>query len=223
MSESDDIKKEDTSTLEDRIKAIKKSLQECIPDKTQRKVVIIIDELDRCKPTFAIQLLETVKHLFNIRGLVFLFSLDIGALQHCVRKIYGNEFDAIGYLERFFDYNSILPTGNQERLLKTFAKEYELPEDIKEYYNLCRQFNLTPREMKGVCSSFYYIKKYSLEGYPDIAKLLYFYILLLKYKFPQEIPNLNGQNSSARERLFAEENRPEFLKLKRYNLSLMRY
>ena len=212
------VQEEDNNIpLEKRISNLKSILHECIRDeekKKQRKVVVIVDELDRCKPTFAIQLLEVVKHLFNVKGLVFIFSLDIGELQHCVKTVYGQGFDAIGYLERFFDYNSILPKGNDKKLMEKYSKEYELPHS-DEYYDLCKQFSLTPREMKGLCSSFYYLNKYSLEGYPDKARLLYFYILLLKYKYPDDVQVLNDQNddgSRARNKLFGEQaKRPEFL------------
>ena len=202
--------------LEKRISNLKSILHKCIRDenKKQRKVVVIVDELDRCKPTFAIQLLEVVKHLFNVKGLVFIFSLDIGELQHCVKTVYGQGFDAIGYLQRFFDYCSILPKGNDKNLMDKYSKEYELP-DSEEYYKLCKTFSLTPREMEGVCSSFFYINKYSLEGYPDKARLLYFYILLLKYKYPDDVQVLNDRNDDgkrARDKLFGEQaKRPEFL------------
>ncbi|MEZ4628433.1 MAG: P-loop NTPase fold protein [Eubacteriales bacterium] len=40
----------------------------------QKKLLIIIDELDRCRPTFAIQTLELIKHLFAVKGLIFIFA-----------------------------------------------------------------------------------------------------------------------------------------------------
>ena len=43
----------------------------------ENKLLIVVDELDRCRPDFAVQTLEVVKHLFNVEGLVFLFSVDM--------------------------------------------------------------------------------------------------------------------------------------------------
>ena len=172
----------DIFPVERGIFEIQDILQKAIRKKEQHKFVVIIDELDRCKPTFAIQLLEIVKHLFNIKGLVFIFSLDIDELKHCVKRVYGNDFDAIGYLERFFDYNTILPKGDDQKLFDKFAEEYEIPtEDRIQYYKMCNKFELTPREMKGLCSSFYFLNKYQLKEYPSKAKLLYFYILLYSF------------------------------------------
>ena len=199
----------DNLPLDKRIEKLNDALQACISEKNQKKVVVQVDELDRCKPTFAIQLLEIVKHLFNVKGLVFMFFLDIKELRHCVKTVYGNEFDAVGYLERFFDYTSMLPKGNEEKLFNKFADEYELPKDRAEYYDLCRLFKLTPREIKGLCSSFYYLNKYHLTDYPSKARLLYFYILLLKYKYPAEVQDIDSIDEKGIQTLFGK--RPKFL------------
>ena len=71
--------------------------------KTSAKVVIIIDELDRCRPTYAIELLERVKHLFDASGVVFILGIDRSQLNHSIRSLYGSEFDATVYLRRFID------------------------------------------------------------------------------------------------------------------------
>ena len=73
------------------------------------KVVIIIDELDRCRPTYAIELLERVKHLFDTSGVVFILGIDRSQLNHSIRSLYGSEFDATGYLRRFIDLDYRLP------------------------------------------------------------------------------------------------------------------
>lgn len=86
--------------FKDAISDFKESLEGIVSN--QRKIVIIIDELDRCKPTFAVQLLEIVKHLFDIKGITFIFMLDIQQLSYLIKTIYGQEMDAAGYLCRFF-------------------------------------------------------------------------------------------------------------------------
>lgn len=43
---------------------------------TGHPLVFIVDELDRCRPTFAIELLERVKHIFDVPNLVFVFGLN---------------------------------------------------------------------------------------------------------------------------------------------------
>ena len=73
------------------------------------KIVIIIDELDRCRPTYAVQLLERIKHLFDVQGVVFILGIDRHQLSHSIKALYGSEFDATGYLKRFIDLDYRLP------------------------------------------------------------------------------------------------------------------
>jgi hypothetical protein len=64
---------------------------------------VLIDELDRCRPTYAITMLERVKHLFRTRNVVFVIATDTEQLAHSVGATYGSRFDASRYLHRFFD------------------------------------------------------------------------------------------------------------------------
>lgn len=76
------------------------------------RLFIFIDELDRCRPTYAIELLERIKHLLDIEGLVFVLAMDKIQLSHSVKRIYGAEFEAIGYLRRFIDIEYTLPEND---------------------------------------------------------------------------------------------------------------
>jgi hypothetical protein len=78
-------------------------------DNPNRQVFIFIDELDRCRPTYAIEMLETVKHLFDIPNFIFVLSTDTNQLQHSIKAVYGNEFDSHEYLSRFFEQRLTLP------------------------------------------------------------------------------------------------------------------
>lgn len=66
-------------------------------------IFIFVDELDRCRPTFAIELLEAIKHLFDVSGLYFVIATDSVQLSHSICAIYGESFDSVKYLKRFFD------------------------------------------------------------------------------------------------------------------------
>lgn len=89
------------------------------PDKTDKKVFIFIDELDRCRPTYAIEMLETVKHLFDIPNFVFVFSTDTKQLQHSIKAVYGQDFDSHEYLSRFFEQRLTLPEPDYFEFIKT--------------------------------------------------------------------------------------------------------
>lgn len=73
---------------------------------------VFIDELDRCRPLYSIELLERIKHIFDIPGVVFVIATDTQQLSHSVKAIYGEGFNAEIYLRRFFDQIYTLPEPN---------------------------------------------------------------------------------------------------------------
>lgn len=77
------------------------------------RLVIFIDELDRCKPSYAVQLLERIKHYLCDERITFVFSVNLGELQHTIKHYYGNTFDACRYLDRFFDMRLSLPPADK--------------------------------------------------------------------------------------------------------------
>lgn len=67
------------------------------------RAVIFIDELDRCRPEFAIKVLEQTKNLFQQENTVVVYSTDITQLAHSLQGVYGSKFEGRKYLERFYD------------------------------------------------------------------------------------------------------------------------
>ena len=115
------------------IDEFKLMLTQVLADATEGKpLVIFVDELDRCRPTYAIQLLERIKHLFDQAGVVFVLSLDREQLCHSIRAIYGEGLDAAGYLRRFIDV--------EYSLAKPDPKDYI--EQLKESFGLSDYFHL---------------------------------------------------------------------------------
>lgn len=76
--------------------------EDAIP-RTANKLVIFIDELDRCRPDFAVHLLEQTKSLFTSKNVIVVFSADLDQLAKAVGGAYGAGFDTTRFLERFFD------------------------------------------------------------------------------------------------------------------------
>lgn len=66
-------------------------------------IYVLIDELDRCRPNYAIELLERVKHIFSIDDFVFILGTDTSQLSKAIKGVYGAEFDGETYLKRFID------------------------------------------------------------------------------------------------------------------------
>ena len=95
-------------TEEDIKECVREVFNDIIVEKAE-KLVVFIDELDRCKPSFAIEMLERIKHYFDDERIIFVVSLNKEQLIHTISNYYGSEFDATRYLNRFFDVSINLP------------------------------------------------------------------------------------------------------------------
>ena len=84
-----------------------------------RPLIVMIDELDRCRPSYAAALLEVAKHIFVVDHIVFVLAVNRDQLEHSIRALYGDEFDGQGYLRRFFDIDLHLPEADRERFIQT--------------------------------------------------------------------------------------------------------
>lgn len=88
------------------ISLFKETLEEIITEKW--KIVFIIDELDRCRPDFAVRLLERIKHFFDIKWLYFVLGINKAQLEKYIVNVYW-EIDANTYLHKFIDIETVLP------------------------------------------------------------------------------------------------------------------
>ena len=130
---------------------------------SSKKIIFFIDELDRCRPSFAIELLEVIKHLFDIDNFIFIISIDKEQLSHSVSTIYGQNMDTVGYLRRFFDL------------------DYKLPKiDIKKYIDIKNEIIFEGYTnidyLQFFIKELFAVEKFSLR---DVDKAYYYIELLL--------------------------------------------
>ena len=92
-----------------------------------KPVYIFIDELDRCRPTYAIELLERVKHFFAIEGCRFVIATDTEQLAHSICAVYGSGFASKRYLKRFFDSTFKLDNTHLDNWIITHIKQEVCP------------------------------------------------------------------------------------------------
>lgn len=101
-------KLEDYTQEKESLKNFRKTLTEFCA-KEDKPVVIFIDELDRCRPTFAVQLIERIKHLFDVPNLVFVLLINRKQLENAIEGVYGSGTDAATYLGKFVNLFLRLP------------------------------------------------------------------------------------------------------------------
>jgi hypothetical protein len=114
--------------FKDRLAAFIKELS---IDGTTTNVIVLIDELDRCRPNYAVEFLEKIKHFFNVNGLIFVLCVDRDQLVHSIRSLYGIGMDADGYLRRFIDLEYRLPGPAGEAFCKSLYQRFSFDDFFK--------------------------------------------------------------------------------------------
>lgn len=123
-----------------------------------KKIVFFIDELDRCRPTFAIELLEVIKHLFNIENIIFILSIDKQQLSHSVSTIYGQGADTLGYLRRFFDLDYKLPKINLETYINNKNSIFKDKCNITLFQTFLKEIFISEKfSLRDIDKAYYYI------------------------------------------------------------------
>jgi hypothetical protein len=98
---------------------------------SEKPIVFIIDELDRCRPNYAVALLEQVKHLFAVPGIVFILSIDKEQLGNAIRGVYGSDrIKADEYLRRFIDLEYSLPNPETKVFVSYLYKYFEFDKKL---------------------------------------------------------------------------------------------
>lgn len=123
----DQIKKHDDS--KQTIASLKKSLSDLskyLFEKTNKPLLIFIDELDRCRPNYTIEVLEKIKHLFSIEGIIFVLSIDKNQIINSIKKIFGEDIDSDGYLRRFIDLEYNLPMPDKDKYVDYLYNQYNI-------------------------------------------------------------------------------------------------
>jgi hypothetical protein len=185
-------------------------LAECYCGNDDKKpLVIFIDELDRCRPNFAIEVLEKAKHLFNVDNIIFVLATDKTQLGHSIRAVYGQGLDVNGYLRRFIDFDYLLPSPVESNFIVSLSKQLGLDKYLINritffadplgiiLQNLISLYNLTLREQEALCNILNIAvrtRSYFLE---DNRVLVLFLLSILKLKFPDLYKSLNRDNKSS--------------------------
>ncbi len=131
---------------------------------TGQPLHFFVDELDRCRPTYAIELLETIKHLFDVPGIVFVLAVDREQLSHTVKAVYGQDFGASGYLKRFIDIEYVIPEPPRELFIEHLLDDvYKFHEGdgalnnpdferqfLKTFVNIAEELQLTLRTIEKI-------------------------------------------------------------------------
>ena len=102
---------------------------------SNQRIVIFVDELDRCRPDYAVKVLERIKHLFEVEGVVFVLALDKEQLRHSVNGLYGAGLNADVYLRRFIDFDYRIKEPDMGRFIDMLFIGMEIDQFLQSRCN----------------------------------------------------------------------------------------
>lgn len=114
------------SSFKDKLASLVSVLSE--DNQLSLPLFIFVDELDRCRPDYAIELLEGIKHLFGVPGVYFIVATNMQQLGESTKAIYGSGFDGHRYLKRFFDMEYFLPLPDSKKFSESLFVNVTLPD-----------------------------------------------------------------------------------------------
>lgn len=124
---------DDFKMYEDSLKGLKQTLIKWAR-KNKKPIIIIIDELDRCRPDYAVKTLEVLKHFFDVSGFVFVLALDEKQLESSVKCLFGtNNFE--GYKRKFINNTFLLPAPDRKAFTEFLYDKFNMAVLIQKIQN----------------------------------------------------------------------------------------
>ncbi len=207
---ADSYVKEKLKQLTDKNKdlnELKNAIYESIHGDGGKKIVIFVDELDRCSPQYAIQFLERLKHLFEIDGVVFVLLWNRAQIKNAVESFYGQGTNGQMYLDKFIDYPLTLPISNTRasdaplaRYLQSLvmsipeSKRLQLQDNLDWITTFATILGLNAREVSRVADWWVMSNVRTYKGLES-------WLLTLKVKFPNLFLEIKGGSKAAHQKV----------------------
>lgn len=118
-----------------------------------KKIILLVDELDRCLPKYQIQVLETLYSIFNIPNLILVVAIDKMQLEHSIKQLFGCTTNVSGYLSKFIQYEIDLPENQNSKYLQALL-----------------MFECKYPEIKQICAKMFDLANVSLRNALQIVK-----------------------------------------------------
>lgn len=121
-------------------KTLSSTREKLIELSQEKSIIFIVDELDRCLPSYAIKVLERLHHLFDgIDNITVIISIDRKQLEHSIQQIYGTDTNVDKYLKKFINFsltldNGLINTNFQNKYSTYFNQFSPIPEQDQEFF-----------------------------------------------------------------------------------------
>lgn len=157
------------------LKALKDALAEIVLEKP---IIIFIDELDRCRPNFAVDMIEIIKHTFDSSAVSFVLITNTQQLRASINNCYGTSVDAKRYLDKFVKFIFALPHKYSSDGWHFKYASFEHYENLVRESSILRESSLSDQEVSFFMSDLIKVRSLSLREVETLIRYLEIYQLL---------------------------------------------
>ena len=141
------------------------SLTKGVDDLPAKKIVVVIDELDRCRPDYALSMLEIIKHFFDVNNVHFILGVNLAELENMARARYGEKLDARNYIGKFIKVKLEIPEGHPgnridfgwevffDETAKSMGFDGSIKREIKAQLKMLSSENITLRTIQRLLTA----------------------------------------------------------------------
>ena len=203
--------------------------QKVIEDENKNApIIVFIDDLDRCKPSYAIELLENIKHIFNLDNFIFVLSIDKVQLKHSIKSFYGEGLNAEGYLKKFIDIDLRLPFLVDEKYLYSLITDkfnmsqlaifqHQNIDEIEHAVNLFKGlidiYHLSLRDIEQTMTEVNMITRMMFQNERKMSLSLLIFLLVMKSHNPFTFQKLKNKTDWGKKIIFGLERNEQYKKL----------
>lgn len=182
------------------IETVRNGIKEIAKDQT---VVIIVDELDRCLPTYAIKVLERIHHIFNgLENVVVIIAMEKKQIENSLHQIYGEGMDVDQYLKKFISFSVKLDNGSARNFIAkypSFMDMFDIQEnDEMESFLRTITSGLDIRTQEKIFEKAESMHRLIATSEKMNSEILAFEILTLCIKEKLKVININWISESSR-------------------------
>ncbi len=198
LSNSDSIIK--SIVEQEEVYIIAERVIDSILEETANRLIIFIDELDRCDPRFSLKTFESLKRLFSNKKVNFIFSFDRTQMNNTISHLYGTGAGTKKYLQKFVDYTINLEVVDADRYTQFLTTSIELSCNLNfEYLKLLNTyFKPNYRDLNRIITKFELMKfdsgsyRFKLDNYVYVTLIPFFtYVKCINPKSFSDIVNGN--------------------------------
>lgn len=99
-------------------------LQTALKELGDARIVVFVDDLDRCTPQNALDVIESIKTFFDIEGIVYVIGMDSDSIDHIIKRKYeeGSNIDGFNYLQKIVQLPFQIPVWKSQDILESISK-----------------------------------------------------------------------------------------------------